>query len=154
MLFLLGTRERFGLRIPQSEEKPFLYLLSVWKEGTFMKINPWRLCPWRELWAPADSVRCPETGPPRAQKNVRKQIEPKKIEKDFYRLGRMKSQLGQFETTLVVPSMKSFWKTLKKQKLEGSISTQQHNFTIILYIYPQVDEQENGYESYFGTWIL
>lgn len=66
----------------------------------------------------------------------------------------MQSQLGQYETTLVVPLMKSFWKILKKQELEGSISTQQHNFTIIVYTYPQVGEQENGYESYFGTWML
>ena len=43
---------------------------------------------------------------------------------------------------------------VRKQGLEGSISTQQHTFTIIVHTHPQVVEQDNGYTSYFRTWVL
>lgn len=50
--------------------------------------------------------------------------------------------------------MRSSCEFLGKQSLEGSTSIQQYNFIIIVYAYPQVDEQENGHNSYFRTWIL
>lgn len=50
--------------------------------------------------------------------------------------------------------MRSSCEFLRKQSLEGSTSIQQYNFIDIVYTYPQADEQENGHNSYFRTWIL
>ena len=90
-----------------------------------------------------------------AEQNVEETVKPKQIEIEiFITLKKAESQLGQFQNILIISLIKSSCEFLREQSLAGSDSIQQYSFTVFVHTYLQVDEQENGHNSYFLTWIL